>query len=25
MNSPTLGSGNCKLNNGAAFTMHVGG
>lgn len=25
MNSPTLGSGNCRLNNGAAFTMHVGG
>jgi hypothetical protein len=25
MNTPTLGSGNCRLNNGAAFTMHVGG
>jgi hypothetical protein len=25
MNSATLGSGNCRLNNGAVFTMHVGG
>jgi hypothetical protein len=25
MNSPTLGSGACRLNNGATFTMHVGG
>ena len=25
MNSATLGTGNCRLNNGAAFTMHVGG
>jgi hypothetical protein len=25
MNSPTLGTGNCRLNNGAAFSMHVGG
>ena len=25
MNSPTLGTGNCWLSNGAAFTMHVGG
>ena len=24
MNSPTLGTGNCRLNNGATFTMHVG-
>lgn len=24
MNSPTLGTGNCRLSNGAAFTMHVG-
>ena len=24
MNSPTLGSGNCRLSNGAAFTMHIG-
>jgi hypothetical protein len=24
MNSPTLGSGTCKLSNGALFTMHVG-
>jgi hypothetical protein len=24
MNSDTLGTGNCTLNNGAAFTMHVG-
>ncbi|MDB5873405.1 MAG: hypothetical protein JWQ07_2847 [Ramlibacter sp.] len=24
MNTPTLGTGNCRLNNGAAFTMHVG-
>ena len=25
MNSPSLGTGNCRLNNGAVFTMHVGG
>ena len=25
MNSATLGSGQCKLSNGAQFTMHVGG
>jgi hypothetical protein len=25
MNSATLGSGQCKLSNGALFTMHVGG
>ena len=25
MNSPALGTGNCRLNNGAVFTMHVGG
>lgn len=25
MNSATLGSGQCKLSNGANFTMHVGG
>jgi hypothetical protein len=25
MNSATLGSGHCKLSNGATFTMHVGG
>jgi hypothetical protein len=25
MNSSTLGSGQCKLSNGALFTMHVGG
>jgi len=25
MSSPTLGTGNCRLNNGAAFSMHVGG
>ncbi|HOZ63323.1 MAG TPA: hypothetical protein PK497_02880 [Burkholderiaceae bacterium] len=25
MNSVTLGSGQCKLSNGALFTMHVGG
>ena len=25
MNSTTLGSGQCKLSNGATFTMHVGG
>lgn len=25
MNSPTLGTGSCRLNNGAVFTMHVGG
>ncbi|MEJ6023181.1 hypothetical protein [Ramlibacter sp. PS4R-6] len=24
MNSPTLGTGNCRLSNGATFTMHVG-
>lgn len=24
MNSPTLGSGTCVLNNGPAFTMHIG-
>ena len=24
MNSSTLGTGNCRLSNGAAFTMHVG-
>jgi len=24
MNSAILGAGNCTLNNGAAFTMHVG-
>ena len=24
MNSPTLGTGNCRLANGATFTMHVG-
>ena len=24
MNSATLGTGQCKLSNGAAFTMHVG-
>lgn len=24
MNSPTLGTGSCRLSNGAAFTMHVG-
>jgi hypothetical protein len=24
MNTPTLGTGNCRLNNGATFTMHVG-
>ena len=24
MNSPTLGSGSCRLSNGAAFTMHIG-
>ena len=24
MNSPTLGSGSCKLSNGAEFSMHVG-
>jgi len=24
MNSPTLGQGACRLNNGATFTMHVG-
>ena len=25
MNSATLGTGQCQLNNGAQFTMHVGG
>ena len=25
MNSPTLGTGQCRLSNGATFTMHVGG
>ncbi len=25
MNSPTLGTGQCRLSNGAQFTMHVGG
>ncbi len=25
MNSATLGTGNCRLSNGALFTMHVGG
>lgn len=25
MNSPTLGTGQCTLSNGALFTMHVGG
>lgn len=25
MNSATLGSGQCRLSNGAVFTMHVGG
>lgn len=25
MNSPTLGTGNCRLSNGALFTMHIGG
>ena len=25
MNSPTLGQGSCRLNNGATFSMHVGG
>ena len=25
MNSSTLGSGSCRLNNGAQFNMHVGG
>lgn len=24
MNSATLGTGNCRLSNGATFTMHVG-
>ncbi|HEX7891217.1 MAG TPA: hypothetical protein VF522_17820 [Ramlibacter sp.] len=24
MNSPTLGTGNCRMSNGALFTMHVG-
>jgi len=24
MNSATLGTGSCRLSNGAAFTMHVG-
>jgi hypothetical protein len=25
MNSPTLGTGSCRLSNGAMFSMHVGG
>jgi hypothetical protein len=25
MNSPTLGTGQCRLSNGAQFSMHVGG
>lgn len=25
MNSPTMGTGTCRLSNGATFTMHVGG
>lgn len=25
MNSPTLGTGTCRLSNGATFTMHIGG
>ena len=25
MNSPALGTGSCRLSNGAVFTMHVGG
>jgi len=25
MNSSTLGTGQCRLSNGAEFTMHVGG
>jgi len=25
MNSATLGSGQCVLNGGPAFTMHIGG
>lgn len=25
MNNATMGSGNCRLNNGAQFSMHVGG
>jgi hypothetical protein len=25
MNAPTLGTGTCRLSNGAAFTMHIGG
>jgi hypothetical protein len=25
MNSATLGTGNCRMSNGATFTMHVGG
>ena len=24
MNSPTLGTGTCRLSNGAVFSMHVG-
>jgi hypothetical protein len=24
MNSPTLGTGSCRMSNGASFTMHVG-
>jgi hypothetical protein len=25
MNSATLGTGNCRVSNGAQFTMHIGG
>ena len=25
MNTPTLGTGNCRMSNGAQFTMHIGG
>jgi len=25
MNAPTLGTGTCRVSNGAAFTMHIGG
>lgn len=25
MNNATLGSGNCRLNNGAQFSLHIGG
>jgi hypothetical protein len=25
MNSPTLGTGSCRLSDGAVFTMHIGG